>query len=383
MEDCSPAPSPLVKPLDEDEPEDLPEDQRVTYGTAAGIILFYSKYRTDLQLPARMLCRARRSEDAWKAMKRTVRYMEGTRDEGVWIPADGDFSVIRGSGDTDWATNKEDRKSVVCGIVKIGTMPVLSFVRTHKFQSLSSGEAEFYGQVSVAAEMLLLRRVMNWLGYPMRLELETDSTAALGMAARSGVGRVKHLELKALWLQRFIGAPGPEGIKHIKVGTLEMCADLGTKVHPASKLIALKELAGIRGPPSDEKLNFVKPKLLASKMAHRLGLAGTAAQQMVIAGIISSLVGLTESADVFDEWQEKDRCIAMESSWRHPLCAILVFMMVAISIWEFARRSWCQYWFPQLPRVDKQCQSQTTYRWKNKTPCFHVLGQFDQGCDHG
>jgi len=131
----------------------------------------------------------------------------------------------------------------------------------------------------------------------------------------------------------------------------------------------------------NEKHALLEQISKASKMASRLGLAGSAAQRVVIAGLLASLASLTEGLDAFDEWQEKDRCIVMENSWRHPVCAILAFMMVTIIIWEYSRRSWNQYWYPQLPKVDKICQSQTTYRWKNKTPCFHVLGQFDQGCD--
>ena len=36
---------------------------------------------------------------------------------------------------------------------------------------------------------------------PMRLRLLTDSSAARGIVQRAGCGKVKHLDVKSLWLQ--------------------------------------------------------------------------------------------------------------------------------------------------------------------------------------
>merc|ERR1711970_1138941 len=109
-------------------------------------------------------------------MKRCIRYCAGTSEYGQWFPRGGDMGIITGCADTDWASNKNDRKSVVHGQVYVGGCCLLSYVRGQLMQAHSSTEAEFYGQVSVAVEMILLRRVFEWLGYPMRMELESDST---------------------------------------------------------------------------------------------------------------------------------------------------------------------------------------------------------------
>jgi len=100
-------------------------------------------------------------------------------------------------------------------MVYVGGCLLVHFVRTQNIQAHSSGEAEYYGKVSTAVEMLLVRRVFNWLGYPMRMELEGDSTAAEGIAQREGVGRIKQLELKTLWLQTFVGGSAGEHLCRI------------------------------------------------------------------------------------------------------------------------------------------------------------------------
>ena len=70
--------------------------------------------------------------------------------------------------------------------------------------------------------------------------LHTDSSAALGMCKRAGLGRVRHLDTGLLWLQTFV-RDGTFVIRKIK-GT-ENSADLGTKEVPGTLMWRyLKEL---------------------------------------------------------------------------------------------------------------------------------------------
>ena len=73
-------------------------------------------------------------------------------------------------------------------------------------QAQSSGESEFYGNVSGVSSGLLLQHVLEFLGLPLRLVLETDSAAARGVLNRVGVGRIRHLEVKTLWVQSLVDA---------------------------------------------------------------------------------------------------------------------------------------------------------------------------------
>ena len=89
--------------------------------------------------------------------------------------------------------------------------------------ALSSGEAEFYSMVSLISEMLALKSLAQDWNVSLKLCVNTDATAAMGMAARRGLGRAKHIATCVLWIQDRIRS---EGTVVKKRGTVEQLADL-------------------------------------------------------------------------------------------------------------------------------------------------------------
>ena len=77
---------------------------------------------------------------------------------------------------------------------------------TQAIQALSSGEAEYYALLRGAVEALGLAAATEELGFAFRWapRLGSDSNAARGVASRHGLGRLKHMELKYLWLQQVL-----------------------------------------------------------------------------------------------------------------------------------------------------------------------------------
>ena len=68
--------------------------------------------------------------------------------------------------------------------------------------ALSSGEAEYYGLVKAASAGLGFVGMMDELGCQgVRLRISTDASAGKSMAARTGTGKVRHLEVTQLWVQ--------------------------------------------------------------------------------------------------------------------------------------------------------------------------------------
>jgi hypothetical protein len=68
--------------------------------------------------------------------------------------------------------------------------------------ALSSGEAEFYGLVSTASEAVGLGAMTEDCGDKSEAYLYADASAAIGVANREGLGRIRHLDTQSLWLQR-------------------------------------------------------------------------------------------------------------------------------------------------------------------------------------
>ena len=67
--------------------------------------------------------------------------------------------------------------------------------------ALSSGEAEYYGLVKGASMALGIRSMHREMGIPLRIRVNTDASAAKGIASRRGLGKVRHVEVHQLWVQ--------------------------------------------------------------------------------------------------------------------------------------------------------------------------------------
>ena len=73
-------------------------------------------------------------------------------------------------------------------------------------------------------------------GYRVEASLHMNSAAARGICRREGVGKVKSLEVRTLWLQQVIKAKTLT-LKTVK--SHDNCADLGTKTLTAGTLTQL------------------------------------------------------------------------------------------------------------------------------------------------
>ena len=72
---------------------------------------------------------------------------------------------------------------------------------TQQTVALSSGEADLKGIVKGAAEGMGIQNVAKYLNTDYDIHLYTDSSAAIGMVARKGIGQVCHIEVGELWIQ--------------------------------------------------------------------------------------------------------------------------------------------------------------------------------------
>ena len=78
---------------------------------------------------------------------------------------------------------------------------------------MSFGEAEYYGLAKGACVCLGSRSLFADLGIELRTLGRTDSTAARGTCKRTGLGKMRHLEVQYLWLQEKIRCKAPRVTK--------------------------------------------------------------------------------------------------------------------------------------------------------------------------
>ena len=84
----------------------------------------------------------------------------------------------------------------------IGKHLVKSWSSTQGPISLSSGEAEFYGVVKASGVALGYQALLRDLGVGLPVRVWTDSTATMGICGRSGLGKLRHVDTRSLWVQQ-------------------------------------------------------------------------------------------------------------------------------------------------------------------------------------
>ena len=122
-----------------------------------------------------------------------------------------------------------------------GTHLLKAYAKTQANIALSSGEAEYYSMVKAASEGLGLRAMTADYGDPLPPWMYVDATAAMGVAQRVGLGKLRHLDTQTLWLQ--------QAVRQKRVGLSKVLgtsnpADLMTKYTDAA---TLERMIGIMG----------------------------------------------------------------------------------------------------------------------------------------
>ena len=83
--------------------------------------------------------------------------------------------------------------------------------------------------------------VLRFLGWDGAVVLRMDYSAARGAAARLGVGKMRSLDIRALWLQQAVS----DGRVRVEaVCGLKNVSDIGTKVLTRDRLMLLAMKAG-------------------------------------------------------------------------------------------------------------------------------------------
>ena len=144
------------------------------------------------------------------------------------------------STDSDWGGCAKTRRSTSGGCALWGRHLLAHWSRTQQSVALSSCEAEINALVKGGTEGCGISQMLQQCGEYVGLELKTDASAAVGVCQRSGAGRVKHLEIKQLWLQ---GKVAERRLALTKIPRTEKFSDLLT--HHCSSVDMQAHLSGV------------------------------------------------------------------------------------------------------------------------------------------
>ena len=164
---------------------------------------FLAQDRPDIAFATKDICRefAVPNRNSYLRLKRLVRYLAGLKRlvynfDYQSMPAHADIFT-----DTDFAGCKESRRSTSGGVIMLGGHTIRHWAKTQSTIALSGGEAELGGIGSGIAEALGFQSSARDLGWHYGLKVHTDASAAIGIARRRGLGKVRHLDVTDLWVQ--------------------------------------------------------------------------------------------------------------------------------------------------------------------------------------
>ena len=220
-----------------------PKEQSL-YRAVTARINFLAMDRADLQFASKECSRHMSAplNKHWVALKRIGRYLVGCPRVVTLYKWQDMPSTLSVYSDSNWAGCLATRKSTSGAAYLHGQHLLKTYSRTHSNIALSSAEAELYAAVAATSEALGMKTMMRDYGVDIDPYLYVDASAAIGIAERKGLGKLRHLDTQSLWIQ---DAVRQRRVVLEKVAGVSNPADLMTKHLDSPVLLRLMGMMGM------------------------------------------------------------------------------------------------------------------------------------------
>ena len=248
MQDSNPTSTPVdvnskLQPAkDTDEPLN-----QTKYQSAVGSLMYLAvSTRPDISYAVNNLARfnSNPQKEHWTALKRVLRYLNGTINHGLLYKQGGPERLV-GYSDADWAGDLSDRKSTSGYIFMFSGGPVSWSSKKQKCVALSTAEAEYVALSAAVQECIWLRQLEAELSSTNDVPtlIFEDNQSTIGMAKNPQFhGRAKHIDIRHHFVREQL-AHGTIQLKYCP--TTEMTADILTKGLNRERYSKLREKASI------------------------------------------------------------------------------------------------------------------------------------------
>lgn len=229
--------TPASKSTGKNEPNALDKLQgyRITlFQRGAGLVLYVSLDRVELHYAVKLVMQdmSAPTELSWMRLKRVARFMIAYPNMTWKFKWQSLPNVVTGISDGDWAGCVETRRSTSSGLEEFGEHLIASGCSTQQVVSISSAESEFYAMAWILAHCIFTRNILIECGIMIaKIKLFCDSSAARSLAKRQGVGKIRHMDAKHMWVQDYIAR---REVEVFKIDGKLNPSDLGTKILEAA-----------------------------------------------------------------------------------------------------------------------------------------------------
>ena len=180
----------------------------------------------------------------WTAIKRVLRYLKGTKDQGIVFRQKPDALELQVYADADFA-NSQDAKSISGYCCNLGGGCIAWSSKKQSVVALSTTEAEYIALAHASKQLIWLRRLLGEIGINIAdsSKLFTDNLSAMAIVHDSTYhARTKHINT-AFHFTREIVASNEASLTYVPLK--ENPADILTKGLDAAQHNYLKIKLGI------------------------------------------------------------------------------------------------------------------------------------------
>eukprot|EP00253_Pinus_taeda_P031300 PITA_31300 len=132
-----------------------------TYKSMIGSLIYLRGTRLDIMHAVGIIGRfqANPKETHLQAVKRIFKYLQGTKNYGLWYPRDTDLT-LHAYTEADWAESMDDRKSTSGGAFFMGSRLISWFCKKQSSIALSTVEAEYVATTSCYTQLLWMMQTL-------------------------------------------------------------------------------------------------------------------------------------------------------------------------------------------------------------------------------
>ena len=216
------------------------------YRSIIGSLLYLAVTWPDIMFATSLLSRFMQSPSQihFGAAKRVLRYIQGTKDFGIWYKSCAQ-STMTGFTDSDWAGSVDDMRSTSGHCFNLGTSVFSWGSKKQNSVAQSTAEAEYVAAAGAANQAIWLSKILEDMGAKQQLPvvIYCDNKSAIAMAKNPVFhSRTKHIAIKYHYL-REVEAKGDIELKFCR--SEEQVADIFTKALPRDKFQMLRLKLGV------------------------------------------------------------------------------------------------------------------------------------------
>ncbi|XP_021980120.1 uncharacterized mitochondrial protein AtMg00810-like [Helianthus annuus] len=249
MDSCKPVVTPVDTNSKLGHTSAPPFSDPTAYRSLAGALQYLPFTRPDISYAVQQICMQMHSptEAHWNALKRILRYLQGTSDYGLHLSPAPDLSLLAYT-DADWAGCPDTRRSTSGYCVYLGDNLLSWSSKRQPTVSRSSAEAEYRGVANVVAEICWLRNLLLELNRPLSRAtlIYCDNVSAIYLSGNPVQHqRTKHIELDI----HFVREQVQRGcVRVLHVPSRHQVADIFTKGLPRILFDDFRSSLNIRPP---------------------------------------------------------------------------------------------------------------------------------------